>query len=314
KVLNDAGVDDVLRRNLDELELVGKNIDEIKKAGGYKAWKISNSGVKLIDDLVNSVDDAYKAGLRADLEASTELVEAIGKNPELIKSWKTLKKANVDDAIRTNIDELTDVSRHLDDIDNFGGYNTWRLRTGRAKHPNWTQVDDITNKVIAREPHVLKVETKADGSFYPKSKTIDSRTFNMEGFKGCHSENALKEYIQANGGTYTVKNKSIGQGGVYEGQPVISINNKEYVKINGRFVEYETGKLGGTASFFPEGWSNTKIKQEVEHAIKNNHGKVNVNNPNDQLHFGYSTDGKVEIQFYFDSVRDYVGSYFPKKR
>ncbi|WP_344931102.1 hypothetical protein, partial [Aquimarina addita] len=41
KVLNDAGVDDVLRRNLDELELVGKNIDEIKKAGGYKAWKIS---------------------------------------------------------------------------------------------------------------------------------------------------------------------------------------------------------------------------------------------------------------------------------
>ncbi|WP_344931079.1 hypothetical protein, partial [Aquimarina addita] len=44
KVLNDAGVDDVLRRNLDELELVGKNIDEIKKAGGYKAWKISNAG------------------------------------------------------------------------------------------------------------------------------------------------------------------------------------------------------------------------------------------------------------------------------
>lgn len=45
KILDDAGVDDVLRRNVDELELVGKNIDEIKKAGGYKAWKdINNAG------------------------------------------------------------------------------------------------------------------------------------------------------------------------------------------------------------------------------------------------------------------------------
>jgi len=166
-----------------------------------------------------------------------------------------------------------------------------------AKHPNWVEITNITSKVDGLTPHVLKVETKVDGSFFPKNKNINGQSFQMEGFKGCHSENALKEYVQANGGTYSVKNKSIGQGGVYEGQPVINLNNKEYVKINGRFVEYQPGKLGGTSSFFPENWTNAKIKQEVEFALTNNHGKVNVNNPNDNLHFGFSSDGNVEIQF-----------------
>lgn len=83
----------------------------------------------------------------------------------------------------------------------------------------------------------------------------------MEGFKGCHSENALKEYV----------------------------------KINGRFVEYKPGKLGGTSSFFSENWSNAKIKQEVEFALTNNHGKVDPDDAMSNLHYGYSSDGKVEI-------------------
>ncbi|WP_271729872.1 deaminase domain-containing protein [Aquimarina algiphila] len=91
KVLDDAGVDDAIRISTDELELVSKNIDKIKVFdGGYNAWKINNAGGKLIDDLVNSVDDAYKAALRTDLEASTELAEAIGKNSELLESWKVV--------------------------------------------------------------------------------------------------------------------------------------------------------------------------------------------------------------------------------
>ena len=147
-----------------------------------------------------------------------------------------------------------------------------QIVSGAGKHPNWVEVTGIANKVEDLTPHVLKVETNANGAFIPKSKTIGTTTFNMEGFKGCHTENALKDYVQANGGTYVVKNKSVGIGGVYEGQPVIYLNNKEYVKINGQFVEYQAGKLGGTSSFFPENWSNAKIKVEVEFAIANNHG------------------------------------------
>jgi hypothetical protein len=185
--------------------------------------------------------------------------------------------------------------------------------SGAGRHPNWVEVLDVTQKVEGLTPHVLKVETNVSGAFIPKSKTIGITTFNMEGFKGCHTENALKDYVQANGGAYIVKNKSVGVGGVYEGQPVIYLNNKEYVKINGQFVEYEVGKLGGTSSFFPENWTNVKIKEEVEFAIANNHGKVNPDDLNDNLHFGYSKDGSVEIQFYYNSDGS-IGSYFPKKR
>jgi Bacterial EndoU nuclease len=182
-----------------------------------------------------------------------------------------------------------------------------------VRHPNWIEITGIPEKVEGLTPHVLEVETNASGAFIPKNKRIGTITFNMEGFKGCHTENALKEYVQANGGTFAIKNKSVGLGGVYEGQPVIYLNNKEYVKINGAFVEYEAGKLGGTSSFFPENWSDIKIKEEVEFAIANNHGKVNPTNPTDNLHFGFSKDGTIEIQFYYNADGS-IGSYFPKKR
>jgi hypothetical protein len=121
----------------------------------------------------------------------------------------------------------------------------------------------------------------------------------------------LEDYVQANGGTYIVKNKSVGVGGVYEGQPVIYLNNKEYVKINGQFVEYEAGKLGGTSSFFPENMTNAQIKIEVEHAIANNHGAISVDNPTEL--FRFSRDGSVEIHFYYNADGS-IGSYFPKKK
>lgn len=92
---------------------------------------------------------------------------------------------------------------------------------------------------------------------------------------------------------------------------MIYSGGNEYVKINGVPVEYEPGKLGGTASFFPDSWSNPKIKLEVEHAIKHNHGKVNPGNPNDNTYRGYSTDGRVEIHFFLNQDGS-IGSYFPK--
>ena len=191
----------------------------------------------------------------------------------------------------------------------MGGYNNWRLRTGRTQHPNWVEVEDINVKVENLTPHVLEVETKADGTFYPKTKNMFGQRFVMEGFKGCHTENALKDYVRINGGSYSVKNKSIGIGNVYEGQPVIYLNGNEYVKINGRFVEYESGKLGGTSSFFPESWSNARIKEEVEYAIAHNHGLAADGS---NQYFGYTKSGYIEIRFYINADGS-IGSYFPKK-
>jgi|GEM_PF-2871668 len=52
----------------------------------------------------------------------------------------------------------------------------------------------------------------------------------------------LEENGQTNGGAYTVKSKSLGQGSVYEDQPVINLNNKEYVKINDNFIANNPNK------------------------------------------------------------------------
>jgi len=245
--------------------------------------------------------------LANDISTSGTEFKALIKNPEIFKAWNLLNKETP--ALRTNIEELKLVSKNLDEISKVGGYIKWKDLNTVQRHPNWVQIIDITNKVENLTPHVLTVETNLDGTFIPKSKTINTTTFNMEGFKGCHTENALKDYIETFGGTYVVKNKSVGIGGVYDGQPVIYLNNKEYVKINGIFVEYQPGKLGGTSSFFPESWSNIKIKEEVEFAIANNHGIV----PGKTTElFGFSRDGTVEIRFYYNADGT-IGSYFPKK-
>jgi hypothetical protein len=253
-------------------------------------------------------NDCIVALLANDLSSSTVEFKTTVKQSEGFQAWQLLNKEKP--ALRTNIEELVLVSKNLEAIKSAKGYVKWKELQGAGRHPNWVEITGIANKVEDLTPHVLKVETNTNGAFIPKSKTIGTTTFNMEGFKGCHTENALKEYVQANGGTYAVKNKSVGVGGVYEGQPVIYLNNKEYVKINGQFAEYEAGKLGGTSSFFPENWSDIKIKEEVDFAIANNHGMAQ--DGSNSL-YGFSKDGTVEIRFYLNNDGS-IGSYFPKKR
>lgn len=177
-----------------------------------------------------------------------------------------------------------------------------------GRNPNWVEFTNISNKVNALVPHVLAVETQA-GAFISNTVTKNGRTFNIEGFKGCHTENALKEYVQTNGGTYQIINKSVGIGGVYDGQPVLYMNGKEYVKINGTFVEYEPEKLGGTSTFFPEGWTNERIIEEVEYAVQNNHGLVQGST---SLYYGFSKDGLIEIRFAFNA--NGTGTYYAIKK
>lgn len=180
-----------------------------------------------------------------------------------------------------------------------------------VRHPNWVEITDIPNKVNSLIPHVLKVET-TNGNFTSKVLNKNGQQYTIEGFQGCHTENAMKEYVQIHGGTYTVKNKSIGLGGVYDGQPIIYLNGKEYVKTNGFFVEYESGKWGGTSTMFPETWDDPRIIEEVTHAVENNHGLVPGQPNGGSLMFGFSKDGVIEIRFAFNS--NGKGTYYAIKK
>ncbi|MBO0590847.1 EndoU domain-containing protein [Cellulophaga sp. E16_2] len=189
-------------------------------------------------------------------------------------------------------------------IDNYVEYVNGFSDSG-GKHINWTEVLEIRNKLILRKSHVLEVEGLTQVKNY--------RGQRLEGFTGCHSKQALDDFVSTNGGSYQIKNKpsNLTRDEVFDGQPVILKDGKEYVKTNGNFVEYQTGKYGGTSTFFPENWNNKRILDEVEHAVANNHGRI-LSKPTGNEYFGFSKDGKIEIHFYLNSDGT-INSYFPIK-
>lgn len=164
------------------------------------------------------------------------------------------------------------------------------------KHINWVEVLDIRNKVILKAGHV-----------------IDHLDLNPAGtgFKGCHTEIALADYIANNPGTrFEFRNIShdVASGvddpsRVFEANPVvIKSDGTEIVKVNNQ----------GKSSFFPKNWNRNKILDEVEYAIANNHGRI-PEKPTGTEYFGFSQDGRVEIHFYLNNDGT-IGPYFPKKR
>ena len=65
--------------------------------------------------------------------ANKEFAEALAKNPEFLSAWKVLNDAKIDKTIRTNVDELTLVSKHIDEIKAFdGGYKAWKTSLNNA--------------------------------------------------------------------------------------------------------------------------------------------------------------------------------------
>jgi hypothetical protein len=78
------------------------------------------------------------------------------------------------------------------------------------------------------------------------------------------------------------------------------------VKSNGTTIV--KGNNGGKSSYFFESWTKQRIKEEVEHAVANNHGKVN---PDKRTYFGYSKVETVRIHFFYNADGS-IGSYFPK--
>ena len=67
----------------------------------------------------------------------------------------------------------------------------------------------------------------------------------------------------------------------------------------------------GNSTFFPKNWTDARIKEEVEHAVRYNKGLKNNLDPR-QGYYGMSKDGSIEIRFYYDDVTKEIGSYFPQ--
>lgn len=114
------------------------------------------------------------------------------------------------------------------------------------------EVLHVRSIIEEKIPHVLRIDFVS----------------NHAGFKGCHSKIALDMYV-SNTPTarYLLRNKIYDSSGnlVYEANPVIILSNgNELYKVNNR----------GVSSFFPDSWNESKILDEVEYAITNNHGKI----------------------------------------
>ncbi len=126
------------------------------------------------------------------------------------------------------------------------------------------------------------------------------------GFKGCHSKIALDHYVATHPHTsYALKNKRIdsSNNGVYIAKPIITLEDGRKIgKLNNR----------GVSSFFPDDWNETKILNEVTHAVTNNLGKI-PSRPNGNEYYGFSKDGAVEIHFYLKS-NGAIATYFPVKK
>ncbi len=170
------------------------------------------------------------------------------------------------------------------------------------RHPNWVEVINVRAKILARKAHVLFIENLSSTRKYNEQL--------LEGYTGGHTEQALKEYAAKHGGTCRIEGKpaDLADDVAFEGQGIITINGKDYVKTNGKIVEYAPGKYAGTSTYFPENWDEARILDEVEYAIKNNHGKYAGGAANE--YFGFSKDGKIEIHFYMtqDGI---ITSFFP---
>ena len=104
---------------------------------------------------------------------------------------------------------------------------------------------------------------------YMQNLVVRDSVINTQLSEAIGTMDALEENGQANGGTYTVKNKSLGQGGVYEALPVINLNNKEYVKINDNFIANNPNKtrVEITTDINTQGFNTWKLVNSVDDVL-----------------------------------------------
>lgn len=74
--------------------------------------------------------------------------------------------------------------------------------------------------------------------------------------------------------------------------------------------EYTKSGNGGRSTFYPDSWDKMRIFDEAEFAVKNNKGFADGIDAKDG-YFGFSKNGKIRIQFYYDELTGKINSFFP---
>ena len=88
-------------------------------------------------------NDCIVAFLANDLSSSAAEFKTIVKQPEGFQAWQLLYKESK--TLRTNIEELVQVSKNLEGIKNAGGYMKWKGLTWLGKKGLLTKLDNFTN-------------------------------------------------------------------------------------------------------------------------------------------------------------------------
>lgn len=154
--------------------------------------KISNfvevaSEVKSIDELVALVDDAHKAALRADLLASKEFAEALGRNTELVESWKKVSGMGIDDFVNQPgyIQTLQKIAKYQDEALSgaTGNVKYYRVQT---EHPLSKALSvENNNLVFHKLDNNLNISTtsRAHADYYAAKKMEKGNTVEIIEFE-----------------------------------------------------------------------------------------------------------------------------------
>lgn len=89
-----------------------RNADDVI-ASGFDRFRRYGDLIKRLDDLDKVTPGSKQSFLNDFANASDEVVEILGRRPELVDSWKLFKEAKLGDVLRKNISHLESVSDYL---------------------------------------------------------------------------------------------------------------------------------------------------------------------------------------------------------
>lgn len=172
-------------------------------------------------------------------------------------------------------------------VEDMSGNVGWRKVIAPTSNVFKVITTDIRTALNNRITHIRKIifELKANGTYK---------------FSGCHSKSALDEL--GNNARIEITIPANVEG-VYEA--------KVFAK-GPDGIEIPKSGNQGKSTFFPDSWDEAKILDEAEYAVKNNVGQVPASAggaPNQ--YYGFSKDGKIKIEFYYDDATGNINSFFP---
>jgi hypothetical protein len=143
---------------------------------------------------------------------------------------------------------------------------------------------DVRHALKKRMPHISKICFEHKGRGYR--------------FMGIHSKRAIENF---HGYARVIVITRPDSSGVYEAK--VFARGPDGIEVP------KTGN-GGKSTFFPDSWDEKKILDEGEFAVKHNKGFENGHDAADG-YYGYSSDGKVRIAFYYNEKEGVIPSFFP---